>query len=164
MPLVLIQADNPKHIVQVRDLFLEYAESLGFNLCFQDFETELARLPGDYVPPYGRLVLALLESMPVGCAALHRLTKDICEIKRLYVRPAYRGRRIGSELTEHMIIAARMIGYVRMRLDTIAPSMAEAIKIYRRIGFKEIPPYRENPIKGAVYLELSLAEARLPSR
>lgn len=158
----LVQADNHQHIERARDLFREYAGSLGFDLSFQDFEVELLRLPGDYAPPYGRLTLALFEEAAVGCVALRRLTDDICEMKRLYVRPAYRGRRIGLALTEHTIIAARTIGYSRMRLDTIAPSMAAATRIYHRMGFKEIPPYRANPIKGALYLELDLTMARLP--
>ena len=140
----------------VRELFEEYADSLGFDLCFQGFDQELATLPGLYAPPSGRLLLARLEGRPVGCVGLRALEHGICELKRLYVRPAARGGGAGTLLTDAVIAEARAEGYERMRLDTIAPIMERAVAGYRRRGFVEIPPYAENPIEGALYLELAL--------
>lgn len=152
----LIQAALPEQIEQVRELFLEYAQSLGFSLCFQGFDEELNSLPGAYAPPKGRLLLAKYAGQPAGCVALRPLESPICEMKRLYLRPAYRGKGLGRMLTDRVITEARLIGYERMRLDTIQSSMQDAIAIYRKIGFQEIPPYRKNPIAGALYLELQL--------
>jgi ribosomal protein S18 acetylase RimI-like enzyme len=152
----LIQATLPEHIEQTRELFLEYAESLGFSLCFQSFDEELKNLPGAYAAPSGRLLLAQYDQQPAGCVALRKLEANICEMKRLYVRPAYRGKGLGRILVERVIAEARAIGYERMRLDTIASSMKDAVELYRRMGFKEIAPYRANPIEGALYLELLL--------
>jgi ribosomal protein S18 acetylase RimI-like enzyme len=152
----LIQATLPEHIEQTRALFLEYAESLGFSLCFQSFDEELKSLPGAYAPPSGRLLLAQYEQQAAGCVALRKLEANSCEMKRLYVRPAHRGKGLGRILVERVIAEARAIGYQRMRLDTIASSMQDAVELYRKIGFKEIAPYRANPIAGALYLELLL--------
>lgn len=154
--LSIVQAGTPEQIEQVRALFLEYAQSLGFSLCFQSFDKELAGLPGDYAPPSGRLLLALRDGRPAGCVALHKLEDGICEMKRLYLRPALRGSGAGRLLAERIIVEARSIGYRRMRLDTVAGTMDAAIALYRRLGFREIPPYRENPVPGALYMELSL--------
>jgi ribosomal protein S18 acetylase RimI-like enzyme len=152
----LIEAASPEHVEQVRTLFLEYAKSLSFSLCFQSFDEEVKNLPGNYASPSGRLYLSLLDSRPAGCIALRKLDEDICEMKRLYVRPEARGHGLGRILTERVIAAAREIGYKRMRLDTIASSMKEAVELYRRLGFKEIAPYTKNPIEGALYMELLL--------
>jgi putative acetyltransferase len=152
----LIQAVLPIHVEQARELFLEYAGSLGFSLCFQSFDEELKNLPGAYSPPDGRLLLAQLAGQPAGCVALRKLENSICEMKRLYVRPNYRGKRLGRILVDRVIAEARTIGYQRMRLDTVASSMQDAIELYRRIGFREIPPYRANSIEGALYMELVL--------
>jgi len=152
----LIQAALPEHIEQTRALFLEYAASLGFSLCFQSFDEELKSLPGAYAAPSGRLFLAQYEQQAAGCVALRKLEAKICEMKRLYVRPAYRGKGLGRILVERVIAEARAIGYERMRLDTVASSMQDAVELYRRMGFKEISPYRENPIEGALYMELLL--------
>ena len=152
----LIQATLPEHIEQTRTLFLEYAASLGFSLCFQSFDEELKSLPGAYAAPSGRLLLAQYEHQAAGCVALRKLEGQICEMKRLYVGPAYRGQGLGRILVERVIAEARGIGYERMRLDTIASSMKDAIALYRKMGFKEIAPYRENPIAGALYMELLL--------
>ncbi len=152
----LIEATRTEDIEQVRSLFLEYAASLGFSLCFQSFEQELKNLPGEYAPPTGRLFLLLHDVRPAGCVALHKLEDNVCEMKRLYVRPEFRGHSFGRDLVERVIQAAREIGYQRMRLDTIASSMKEAVELYRRSGFREIPPYRINPIEGALYMELDL--------
>jgi ribosomal protein S18 acetylase RimI-like enzyme len=152
----LIQAVSVEHIEQARKLFLEYAESLGFSLSFQGFDEEVSNLPGAYAPPRGRLLLAQREGQGAGCIALRQLDHQICEMKRLYVRPAYRGKGVGRLLVDRVIAEAGSIGYERMRLDTIESSMQDAIALYRRIGFREIAPYRSNPIAGALYLELLL--------
>jgi putative acetyltransferase len=151
-----LQVEFPEHLATIRKLFLEYAESLGFSLCFQGFEKELAELPGDYVPPEGRLLLARFEGQPAGCVALHKLAPEICEMKRLYVRPQFRSKGLGKALAERIINEARQIGYKKLRLDTVEPVMRVAVAMYRTLGFREIAPYRPNPIEGALYMELEL--------
>jgi putative acetyltransferase len=150
------QAETPAHFAQARELFLEYAQSLGFSLCFQNFDKELAGLPGDYAPPAGRLLLTEYEGELAGCVALHPLGSGICEMKRLYLRPQFRGKGLGRALATRIIAEARQIGYRRMRLDTVEPVMKDAVAMYRRLGFKEIAPYRTNPMAGAMYMELQL--------
>lgn len=152
----MMQVETPAQIEQARELFLEYAESLGFSLCFQNFDKELAGLPGDYAPPGGRLLLAEYRGQLAGCVALHRLEPGICEMKRLYLRPQFRGRGLGRALAEAVIAAARDTGCRKMRLDTVEPVMPNAVAMYRRLGFKEIEAYRPNPIAGALYMELDL--------
>ena len=154
--LTLRQAESPAQIAHARELFLEYAESLGFSLCFQSFDQELAGLPGDYAPPDGRLLVAEYLGQLAGCVALHKLASEVCEMKRLYLRPQLRGRGVGRALAETVIAEARAIGYRKMRLDTIEPVMPNAVAMYRRLGFVEIEPYRPNPIAGALYMELAL--------
>jgi len=154
--LALVQVESQTQIAQARELFLEYAQSLGFSLCFQNFDKELASLPGDYAPPQGRLLMAEYEGELAGCVALHQLEPGICEMKRLYLRPQFRGKRLGRVLADRIIAEARQIGYRRMRLDTVEPVMKDAVAMYRRIGFREIAPYCANPIAGALYMELQL--------
>jgi putative acetyltransferase len=154
--LTFAQAESPQQVARARELFLEYAQSLGFSLCFQNFDRELAGLPGDYAPPGGRLLLAEWEGQLAGCVALHALDPGICEMKRLYLRSQFRGKGLGRLLADHVIAEARQIGYETMRLDTIEPVMKDAVAMYRRLGFKEIAPYRANPIAGALYMELRL--------
>jgi putative acetyltransferase len=152
----LIQATLPEDFEQARSLFLEYGSSLGFSLCFQSFDEELKNLPGAYGPPSGRLLLARSAGHAAGCIALRKLEAGICEMKRLYVRPADRGRSLGRMLVERIIAEARTIGYERMRLDTVASAMKEAIALYRRMGFEEIAPYSVIPIEDALWMELRL--------
>jgi putative acetyltransferase len=152
----LVQAESPSELAQARELFLEYAQSLGFSLCFQNFDQELASLPGGYAPPEGRLLLAEYEGQVVGCVALHKLEPGICEMKRLYLRPTARGKGLGRILAERIIAEARQIGYHRMRLDTVEPVMKDAVAMYRKLGFTEIAPYRPNPMSGVIYMELQL--------
>lgn len=154
--LAIVPAESSAQIEQVRELFLEYADSLGFSLCFQSFDQELASLPGKYSPPAGRLLLAQFEGHAAGCVALHPLEPGICEMKRLYLRPVFRGKGLGRRLAERIIHEARQIGYQRMRLDTVGSVMGDAVAMYRRLGFKEIAPYCVNPMEGALYMELSL--------
>lgn len=149
--------ETPEFVATIRKLFVEYSESLGVDLCFQGFAEELAKLPWDYARPAGRLLLALQGNEVAGCGALRPLDRDVCEMKRLYVRPAFRGKGVGGAMTDALISSAREIGYQRMRLDTL-PSMAAAIAIYRSLGFREIAPYRANPVPGALFFELNLVK------
>jgi putative acetyltransferase len=171
----IVPADTKEAVHQVSALFREYAEALGVDLSFQNFEKELAKLPGEYAPPAGALLLALAEddSSPgpsahilegvaagtaaaSGCVALRKIDCDVCEMKRLYVRTAYRGLGVGRALALAIIDSAKAIGYRYMRLDTL-PQMGEAQSLYGSLGFREIPPYRYNPIPGSRFLELALA-------
>lgn len=140
---------------EVRSLFEEYAQSLGFDLDFQDFRTELENLPGAYTPPDGRLLLARVDNRLAGSIALRKVDPATCEMKRLFVRPSFRGLGLGRKLAVELIAEAREIGYHRMLLDTV-PWMAEAIGLYTSLGFAEIEPYRFNPIPGARYMALDL--------
>jgi ribosomal protein S18 acetylase RimI-like enzyme len=144
-------------IPQVRELFLEYARALGFDLCFQDFDGELAALPGKYAEPDGCLLVVKRGNETCGCVALRKLEDQICEMKRLYVKPGFRKHGLGKELVERIINEAKQRGYKFMRLDTLA-TMQSAIKLYKAYGFYEIPAYTFNPIPEAVYLELRLQD------
>ncbi|UCF34565.1 MAG: GNAT family N-acetyltransferase [Phycisphaerales bacterium] len=151
----LIEAHTKEYVPDIRMLFQEYADWLGFDLCFQDFDRELAGLPGDYAPPGGRLYLAAVDQAIAGCVGLRPLKPGVCEMKRLYVRPPFRGRGLGRMMAEKVIDDAREIGYERMRLDTLS-WMTEALRLYESLGFVYIEPYRHNPIEEARYLELIL--------
>jgi len=159
MKLTQVQSDEEVH--KARELFEEYAASLGISLCFQNFDKELAELPGDYVPPNGRLFLADENDRTAGCVALRRIGEGIGEMKRLYVRPQFRGQGLGRNLTRAVIEAAREIGYHVIRLDTLPGKMDPAIAIYRSLGFKNIEPYYNNPVPDAAFMELLLDEERV---
>lgn len=146
---------DDKLIETARGLFLEYARSLDFSLCFQDFDKELASLPGDYCPPAGKLILAYQYGRLAGCIAMRKFDRITCEMKRLYVKPEFRGKGIGKILAQEIIDDAKQAGYTKMFLDTV-PSMKEAISLYHSLGFIEIEPYRPNPIAGAKYMSLVL--------
>lgn len=175
-----IPAESDHAVRMASMLFREYAASLGVDLSFQEFEHEVATLPGDYAPPSGRLFLALgddpggsraeladaLQLSPAtwespaphgvaGCVALRKFDAERCEMKRLYVRPQFRGKGLGKELAETIIRAAREIGYQAILLDTL-PQMTKAQQLYRHLGFREIPAYRHNPVPGSLYFELPL--------
>jgi putative acetyltransferase len=152
---VTITEASADELSTARSLFEEYAGALGIDLCFQGFDDELATLPGSYAQPEGRLLLAHVGDEAAGCVALRPLEPDVCEMKRLYVRPAFRGLGVGLMLVQTVIAEASATGYRRMRLDTL-PSMRSALALYRQLGFHEIQPYRNNPVEGAVFLELQL--------
>lgn len=155
--LTLIQAHTPERVGQVREMLKEYAASLHVDLCFQNFESELSGLPGDYAPPGGRLLMAIEGPGGAGCVAMRKIDSEICEMKRLYVRPAFRRKGLGRFLLSSILAEARDAGYGRMRLDTL-PEMKEAIALYRSFGFRPTEPYRHNPVEGALFLEAILRD------
>jgi GNAT superfamily N-acetyltransferase len=153
---VVVCTPTIEEIPIIRTLFREYADSLGLNLCFQNFEQELADLPGKYAPPTGCLLLAKIDDEPAGCVALRFFDETSCEMKRLYVRNRYRGAGVGKVLVERVIQEARAIGYRRMLLDTMPSLMGTAVSLYERFGFEKIEPYCDNPYLDAVYMALRL--------
>jgi putative acetyltransferase len=155
VPIKLRKAAGDADMESARRLFVDYAKSLGFSLCFQNFDEELATLPGKYAPPSGEIILAEADGEAVGIVALRKLDAGACEMKRLYVSPLQRGTGLGGRLARAIIDAARAKGYGAMRLDTLE-SMATAIALYQHLGFVEIAPYYNNPLPGARYFELTL--------
>ncbi|MGQ0763206.1 MAG: GNAT family N-acetyltransferase [Acidobacteriota bacterium] len=151
-----IQASQVDEIDAARGLFREYEAWLGLDLCFQNFEKELAELPGAYAPPTGRLLLAFENDQLAGCVALRKLSDGVCEMKRLFLRPQFHGKGRGRELAERIIEEGRGAGYERICLDTLPEQMGKAIALYRSLGFKEIEPYYQNPVAGAMFMELML--------
>jgi putative acetyltransferase len=148
-------AITPEQIALSRTLFEEYANWLRIDLSFQGFAAELAGLPGVYAPPRGRLLLALAGSEAAGCVALRPLGEGICELKRLFVRSAFRGQGIGKLLAERIVAEARTIGYRTMRLDTLS-SMHGAIRLYQALGFVRRAAYYDTPLPDTVFMELQL--------
>lgn len=171
MPIDILPAHEPLYIPAIRTLFREYESWFPIDYCFEGFEKEVAGLPGDYAPPTGRLFLGVdvpeatvlndsvsseaLSQMTRGCIALRRIDEEICEMKRLFVRPSARGQKLGLRLVQTLLAEARSIGYRRMRLDTL-PKMTDAIRLYRSLGFQSIPPYHNSATPGTLFLELSL--------
>ena len=153
--LVLREARTPDDVAAVRALILAYQASLGLDLEFQNFTREVTMLPGEYAPPGGGLLLAVVDGTPAGCVGVRRLEAEICEMKRLYVSPAARGCGAGRALALHAMILARGLGYTRMRLDTL-PTMHQAQALYSLLGFCEVSAYRANPVAGTRYLEARL--------
>jgi ribosomal protein S18 acetylase RimI-like enzyme len=152
MTFRLVKARHPQEIATATTLFREYADWLGIDLAFQDFANELATLPGKYAPPDGELILALSPTGDaLGCVGVRPLDGAVCEMKRLYVRPAARGLGIGRALVEAIISAAEALGYAEMKLDTL-PWMESAMALYKQFGFAEIAPYYNNPVPGTRYL------------
>jgi putative acetyltransferase len=157
--IAIRQVEDQKDAEQARELFREYEAWLGLDLCFQNFEKELAELPGAYAPPTGRLLLAFENDQLAGCVALRKLGDGVCEMKRLFLRPQFHGNGRGRQLAEGIIAEARDAGYERMRLDTLPQHMGKAIALYRSLGFREIEPYYKNPVPGALFMELMLDQS-----
>ena len=155
----LLAADTPAQVQAVRELFQEYAASLSVDLCFQNFAAELAGLPGHYAQPAGALLLALVDGAPAGCVTMRALPEsdhtNACEMKRLYVRRAFRRFGLGRLLTQRLMDLATQAGHSCMLLDTL-DDMEAARGLYASLGFEEIPPYYFNPIPGAHYLKVEL--------
>jgi ribosomal protein S18 acetylase RimI-like enzyme len=153
----IIHIKTAKHLDEIRQLFREYENFLGVDLCFQGFEEELARLPGEYAPPKGTLLLAVDGKNTAGCVALREFKGDACEMKRLYLRPEYRGVGLGRKLAKKIIEEAERIGYSSIRLDTLK-NLKEAMGLYASLGFKRVDPYYDNPLPGVIYWELQLKD------
>lgn len=154
----IVEASTAEQVEQVRTLFVEYRAELAVEHCFQSFDEEIASLPGVYAPPTGKLLLANVVGQPVGCIGLRPFPLEgCCEMKRLYVRPPFRGDKLGRQLAERIIAEARRLGYSSMRLDSHPPTMEAAIKMYRKLGFREVSPDPVVPVLGLIYMELSLA-------
>lgn len=151
----IAQAETPTEIGIAQSLFRDYQRELGVDLCFQNFEAELASLPGKYAPPEGRLLIAWNEAVALGCVAIRPWNGEVCELKRLYIRAEARGQGAGRKLTKAALEEARRAGYRRIRLDTL-PQMSAAIQLYRDLGFHEIGAYTNNPVAGALFLEKNL--------
>jgi ribosomal protein S18 acetylase RimI-like enzyme len=155
----IIHSHMPEQVGKARSLFEQYAIGMGLGLGFQNFDDDLNNLPGEYVPPYGALLMAIERSVPVGCVGMRPMERSACEMKRLFVKPAHRGKGVGRQLVESIVAEAKLAGYQCMRLDTL-PSMREAVALYQSVGFREIEPYCWNPIRGALYYELELERKR----
>ena len=153
--LIIREAATPSDLELARRLFEEYSDWIGIDLGFQDFERELTGLPGDYAPPRGALMLAESDGETAGCVALRAIDESLCEMKRLFVRDRFRACGVGRRLAEGVIARGREIGYHAIRLDTL-PTMTRAMELYRALGFREIAPYRFNPVEGTRYFELNL--------
>lgn len=153
--IIFKTAETKKDYEDAKALFLEYADSLNFNLCFQNFQKEIDDLPAQYSGPDGCIILSCENDKPFGCVAVRKFENDICEMKRLYIPKTHRGRGIGRELAVRIILKAKELGYKKMRLDTLE-TMTEAISLYKSMGFYEIGKYRENPITEVVYMEKKL--------
>jgi ribosomal protein S18 acetylase RimI-like enzyme len=160
---VIVRARTPAELASARELVEEYVASLGLDLGFQDYAEEMARFPGEYSPPHGEILLAYVRDQPAGVVGLRRIDHVRCEMKRLYVRPAFRRRGIGRALCSALIHESIVRTYRAMRLDTL-PTMDGAIALYRELGFREIPAYRFNPVPGARFMELKIPSGKKGQR
>jgi len=157
MPITITEPRDAADLDATKALFREYAGSLKFSLGYQDFETEMADFPGKYAGAAGgALLLAKVDGAAAGAVALRRMAPGICEMKRLYVKPAFKGQSLGRKLADRLVAEARGLGYAKMRLDTVADQMQAAVQLYRRMGFVDIPAYYPSPIPGTAYMELDL--------
>ncbi len=156
MMIKIVQAETAEQIEPIRKLFREYEAWFGMNLCFQNFDEEVANLPGKYAAPEGKLFLAYADENIAGCIALRKLEDGVCEMKRLFVKDEFRGQQIGIKLIEKLIAEAREIGYEKMRLDTFPSKMGKAVSLYESYGFREIPPYYHNPYGETLFMEKDL--------
>ncbi len=154
MKIEIIQAETVEQIERTRELFREYEAWFGLKLCFQNFDEEVANLPGKYALPEGRLFLAFADEKLAGCIALRKLEDGICEMKRLFVRDEFRGQKIGIALIEKLFVEAKNIGYQKIRLDTFPAKMDKAVSLYESYGFREIAPYYHNPYGETLFMEL----------
>jgi ribosomal protein S18 acetylase RimI-like enzyme len=165
MDLAIVNAETAEQTAAARELMVEYAQTLGFELCFQNFDQEMRALPGKYAPPAGRLLLAYSSGAAAGVVAMRPLDDPgVCEMKRLYVRPAFRGLSLGRALAERLIAEAAAAGYTRMRLDTVPGKMDSAIALYRELGFRQIDAYYPTPVRETLFLELELTAAASVTR
>jgi putative acetyltransferase len=154
--IIIDKPHNAAETDAVKALFLEYAQSLGFSLCFQGFDEEMATFPAKYSPPQGGLLLAKVDGEIAGAVGVWQQSPGICEMKRLYVKPGFRGLDLGRKLAQAVVEEGRRLGYRAMRLDTLK-TMQAARKLYATMGFAEVPPYYHNPMADAVYMELPLS-------
>jgi len=153
----IIEATTPEQIEQLRNLFTEYRAQLPVDYCAKGFDAEIASLPGVYAPPGGKLLLATVVGQPIGCVGLRPFPlAGACEMKRLYLRPAFRGGKLGRQMVERCLLEARSLGYRSMRLDTHPPSMQAAVALYRKLGFREVSAAPLEPTEGLIYMELDL--------
>jgi ribosomal protein S18 acetylase RimI-like enzyme len=156
--LTIVQAETPEQVGAARELMVEYASTLGFELCFQNFDEEMRALPGKYALPGGRLLLAYCDGQVAGVVAMRALSEPgVCEMKRLYVRPAFRGKSLGRALAVRLIAEAGAAGYKHMRLDTVPGKMDGAIALYRELGFTEVAAYYPTPVRETLFMELELS-------
>jgi len=156
--IVITEAKSPYEIAAVRELFVEYAAWLGFSLAYQNFDDELASLSGKYAAPTGRLLLARVDDAPAACGAIRQLELSVCEMKRLFVKPEFRSCGIGRRLVEKLLADAGDLDYSVMRLDTVVEKMVDAVRLYKALGFYEIPAYYPNARAGTRYFELRLRD------
>ena len=159
-PELSIIPAEPIHLAEIKALFREYERFLGVDLCFQGFEEELVDLPGKYTPPRGALFIAFVDNQAAGCVALRPLDNGSCEMKRLYVRPDYRGLGLGRQLAHRIIEESKDIGYKHMKLDTL-DFLEGAIHLYRSLGFKQTGSYYDNPLEKVSYWELDLNKQKI---
>jgi GNAT superfamily N-acetyltransferase len=153
----IVEVTTPEQIELVRNLFAEYRAQLPVEYCFRSFDAEIAGLPGVYGPPKGTLLLATIVGQPVGCVGLRPFpVEGSCEMKRLYVRPGFRGGKLGRKLVDEVLRQAKLLGYSSMRLDTHPPTMPAALDMYRKLGFREVGPEPLEPVEGLIYMELAL--------